>query len=197
MRTSLSGTGRSQKSGRIKFRVAQCSPVDSSSNLNTVYLEQAVAALERQGTPVPTECLPTFRRLAGNTSISPAIISGISVKLQRFSGCGHVGLGSDFDGADMPEGVEDCSRMPRITQATARQRLFRWGYSKDSRSGDANRKLGDATPTARRMGRRWWTSRPILRKAGFRPVVQFSEWLALVPRPRGGAPRGGRQRSRA
>jgi hypothetical protein len=25
---------------------------------NTVYLEQAVAALERQGTPIPAECLP-------------------------------------------------------------------------------------------------------------------------------------------
>ena len=25
---------------------------------NTIYLEQAVAALERQGTPVPAECLP-------------------------------------------------------------------------------------------------------------------------------------------
>ncbi len=27
-------------------------------NRNTVYLEQAVAALERQGTPIPAECLP-------------------------------------------------------------------------------------------------------------------------------------------
>jgi microsomal dipeptidase-like Zn-dependent dipeptidase len=29
----------------------------------------------------------------------------------------HVGLGSDFDGASMPEGMEDCSKLPRITEA--------------------------------------------------------------------------------
>lgn len=29
----------------------------------------------------------------------------------------HVGLGSDFDGASMLEGMEDCSKLPRITEA--------------------------------------------------------------------------------
>jgi len=38
----------------------------------------------------------------------------------------HVGLGSDFDGADMPEGLEDCSKLPRITEA-----LLRKGYKED------------------------------------------------------------------
>ncbi len=28
----------------------------------------------------------------------------------------HVGLGSDFDGATMPQGMEDCSQLPKITQ---------------------------------------------------------------------------------
>jgi membrane dipeptidase len=36
----------------------------------------------------------------------------------------HVGLGSDFDGATMPEGMEDCSKLPKITEA-----LMRKGYS--------------------------------------------------------------------
>jgi membrane dipeptidase len=36
----------------------------------------------------------------------------------------HVGLGSDFDGADMPDGLEDCSKLPKITEA-----LVRKGYS--------------------------------------------------------------------
>ena len=36
----------------------------------------------------------------------------------------HVGLGSDFDGATMPEGMEDCSKLPKITEA-----LIRKGYS--------------------------------------------------------------------
>ena len=32
-------------------------------------------------------------------------------------GIDHVGLGSDFDGADMPYGMEDASQLPRITEA--------------------------------------------------------------------------------
>lgn len=31
------------------------------------------------------------------------------------AGVDHVGLGSDFDGADMPEGMEDCTKVPLIT----------------------------------------------------------------------------------
>jgi len=42
----------------------------------------------------------------------------------KLVGADHVGLGSDFDGADMPEGMEDCSRLPQITQA-----LLDKGYS--------------------------------------------------------------------
>lgn len=38
----------------------------------------------------------------------------------------HVGLGSDFDGADMPDGMEDCSKLPKITEA-----LLRKGYSEE------------------------------------------------------------------
>jgi membrane dipeptidase len=44
----------------------------------------------------------------------------------RLVGADHVGLGSDFDGADMPDGMEDCSRLPKITEA-----LLRKGYSED------------------------------------------------------------------
>ncbi len=39
-------------------------------------------------------------------------------------GIDHVGLGSDFDGAEMPYGMEDASRLPRITEA-----LLQRGYS--------------------------------------------------------------------
>jgi membrane dipeptidase len=42
----------------------------------------------------------------------------------KLVGPDHVGLGSDFDGADMPDGMEDCSRLPKITEA-----LLRKGYS--------------------------------------------------------------------
>jgi membrane dipeptidase len=44
----------------------------------------------------------------------------------KLVGADHVGLGSDFDGADMPEGMEDCSKLPKITEA-----LLRRGYSED------------------------------------------------------------------
>ena len=42
----------------------------------------------------------------------------------KLVGPDHVGLGSDFDGAIMPEGMDDCSYLPRITEA-----LLRRGYS--------------------------------------------------------------------
>src|ERR1700690_2033141 len=42
----------------------------------------------------------------------------------KLVGADHVGLGSDFDGANMPEGMEDCTHLPQITEA-----LMRKGYS--------------------------------------------------------------------
>jgi len=42
----------------------------------------------------------------------------------KLVGADHVGLGSDFDGADMPDGMEDCTKLPKITEA-----LMRKGYS--------------------------------------------------------------------
>lgn len=42
----------------------------------------------------------------------------------KVAGIDHVGLGSDFDGAEMPYGMEDASCFPRITDA-----LLRRGYS--------------------------------------------------------------------
>ncbi|MCL5288460.1 MAG: dipeptidase [Acidobacteria bacterium] len=42
----------------------------------------------------------------------------------KIAGVDHVGLGSDFDGAVMPFGMEDVSKLPQITEA-----LLRKGYS--------------------------------------------------------------------
>ena len=44
----------------------------------------------------------------------------------KLVGADHVGLGSDFDGAVMPRGMEDCSKLPKLTEA-----LLRRGYSED------------------------------------------------------------------
>src|SRR6266581_3482533 len=51
----------------------------------------------------------------------------------KLVGSDHVGLGSDFDGASMPEGMEDASKLPKITEA-----LMRKGYS----DGDIRKILG-------------------------------------------------------
>jgi membrane dipeptidase len=51
-------------------------------------------------------------------------------------GAEHVGLGSDFDGADMPYGMEDVTGLPKITEE-----LMRRGYT-DSQIRDI---LGENT----------------------------------------------------
>jgi membrane dipeptidase len=54
----------------------------------------------------------------------------------KVAGIDHVGLGSDFDGANMPYGMEDATKLPKITEA-----LLRKGYSE----GDARKILGENT----------------------------------------------------
>jgi membrane dipeptidase len=54
----------------------------------------------------------------------------------KVAGIDHVGLGSDFDGANMPFGMEDVSKLPQITNA-----LLEKGYSE----GDVRKILGENT----------------------------------------------------
>ncbi len=54
----------------------------------------------------------------------------------KIAGIEHVGLGSDFDGANMPFGMEDVSKLPQITNA-----LLEKGYSE----GDVKKILGENT----------------------------------------------------
>ena len=54
----------------------------------------------------------------------------------KLVGADHVGLGSDFDGASMPEGMDDVSHLPQITDA-----LLKKGYSE----GDVRKILGENT----------------------------------------------------
>jgi membrane dipeptidase len=54
----------------------------------------------------------------------------------KVAGVDHVGLGSDFDGANMPYGMEDASMLPKITEG-----LLRRGYSED----DVRKILGENT----------------------------------------------------
>ena len=52
----------------------------------------------------------------------------------KIAGIGHVGLGSDFDGANMPFGMEDATHLPQITQAL---------LEKDYSEGDVKKILGE------------------------------------------------------
>ena len=54
----------------------------------------------------------------------------------KVAGIDHVGLGSDFDGANMPYGMEDAAKLPRITEA-----LLKKGYAE----GDVKKILGENT----------------------------------------------------
>ncbi|HLW99135.1 MAG TPA: dipeptidase [Candidatus Acidoferrales bacterium] len=54
----------------------------------------------------------------------------------KLVGADHVGLGSDFDGAVMPLGMEDCSKLPKLTEA-----MLRRGYSE----ADIRKILGENT----------------------------------------------------
>jgi membrane dipeptidase len=54
----------------------------------------------------------------------------------KLVGADHVGLGSDFDGAMMPFGMEDATKLPKITEA-----LLQKGYSED----DVKKILGENT----------------------------------------------------
>ena len=78
-------------------------------------MERKMAALETQA--VADGKLPhvTWQRIVDHIDHAVKLV-----------GADHVGLGSDFDGANMPEGMEDCTHLPQITEA-----LMRKGYSDD------------------------------------------------------------------
>jgi len=69
----------------------------------------------------------------------------------KLAGADHVGLGSDFDGADMPYGMEDASQLPQITSA-----LLAKGYSpadiQKILGGNTLRLMQDVEATAHKMG---------------------------------------------
>lgn len=68
----------------------------------------------------------------------------------KVAGVDHAGLGSDFDGAEMPYGMEDVSHLPRVTEA-----LIEKGYSdRDIQKilgGNMLRLMQDVEATAKSM----------------------------------------------
>jgi len=69
----------------------------------------------------------------------------------KLVGADHVGLGSDFDGASMPDGMEDVSHLPRITDA-----LLKKGYSQNDiqkiLGGNTLRVMQEVEAAAKRIG---------------------------------------------
>lgn len=69
----------------------------------------------------------------------------------KLVGADHVGLGSDFDGANMPYGMEDVSHLPQITDA-----LLKKGYSESDiqkiLGGNTLRVMEQAEVIAKKLG---------------------------------------------
>lgn len=106
------------------------------------YMKKAQPLMRELNTKYPGRENADKRMAEVATQIGPApkvswerIIDHIDHAV-KVAGIDHVGLGSDFDGARMPEGMEDCSRLPRITEA-----LLRKGYSES----DIKKILGENT----------------------------------------------------
>ena len=69
----------------------------------------------------------------------------------KLVGADHVGLGSDFDGAVMPFGMDDASHLPQITDA-----LLKKGYSEADiqkiLGGNTLRVMEQVEATSKRLG---------------------------------------------
>lgn len=76
----------------------------------------------------------------------------------RRVGIDHVGLGSDFDGAEMPDGLKDASMLPNVTRE-----LVSRGYSET----DVGKILGGNTA---RLMRQVWNMAPARENSG--PVIE-------------------------
>ncbi|NWG14048.1 MAG: membrane dipeptidase [Acidobacteria bacterium] len=119
-------------------------------NFHRGFLDNAASEYERRAGPMLRELLSrepetrdyqaAFQEIRRRIGSPPAvswerIIDHIDHAV-KVAGIDHVGLGSDFDGAQMPEGMGDCAQLPRITEA-----LLGKGYS----DSDVRRILGENT----------------------------------------------------
>ena len=67
----------------------------------------------------------------------------------KIAGVDHVGLGSDFDGANMPYGMEDATKLPKITEA-----LLQKGYSESDMKKILGRKYSAGNGGGRARSRK-------------------------------------------
>jgi membrane dipeptidase len=105
--------------------VQHLSEVTKSCNNDEACIDREMSKLEKQLTAEGKLPHVSWERIVDH--IDHAV---------KLAGADHVGLGSDFDGANMPDGLEDCSKLPKITEA-----LLRKGYSEE----DVRKILGENT----------------------------------------------------
>jgi membrane dipeptidase len=145
---ALAGHVRNMSDEMIKALAARGGVIHI--NYNTPYLDQARFEYWEREQGIVRELRPRFpadadeprlreevaRRLGPVPRVTwEKIVEHIDHVVQ-IAGAGHVGLGSDFDGATMPEGMEDVTMLPKITEA-----LVRRGYRDD----DVRKILGENT----------------------------------------------------
>ena len=69
----------------------------------------------------------------------------------QIAGVDHVGLGSDFDGAVMPAGMEDATHLPQITDALLKKGYYASDIEKIL-GGNTLRLMGDVEAASKKMG---------------------------------------------
>lgn len=105
-----------------KTRDASRAMVEKLGGFSRENMAKVRAELEKQYGPAPKA---SWERIVDHIDHAVKLV-----------GADHVGLGSDFDGGSMPVGMEDCTQLPKITEA-----LLRKGYSE----ADIRKILGENT----------------------------------------------------
>jgi membrane dipeptidase len=133
---AISGHARNMSDDMIRAMAAKGGVV--AINFHAPYLDQARFEYMQRAQPLLAALLPALpgeeheltrlQQVARQIGPPPPvrwekIVEHID-RVKRLAGADHVALGSDFDGATMPEGMEDVTALPKITEA-----LLRRGYS--------------------------------------------------------------------
>src|SRR5579871_1506433 len=133
---------------QINYHVGFLSQEFRNAERSDPAVNEAIAREVKRRCPNETEMDEACQLLEGDKITRDYVAAGKLPKVDytkiiehidhavKLVGADHVGLGSDFDGATMPEGMEDCTHLPQITEA-----LMRRGYS----DSDIRKILGENT----------------------------------------------------
>jgi membrane dipeptidase len=108
---ALSGHPRNMTDEMIKALAAKGGVI--MINYSTSFLDNDLYEATQKNVPAAERPKVSWERIVDHIDHAVKLV-----------GATHVGLGSDFDGTTVPIGMEDCSKLPKITEA-----LLRKGYS--------------------------------------------------------------------